>query len=189
MSTPWDIQAGVPHVSVLSHTLYSLYKNDTPQTAGVYLGLFADNTCIYATDTEEGYVLRKLQRGLSAIETWCERWNIEMNEDKTQAIYFCRRLWPPEAHYTLNVRNIPFANHVKHLGVIFDKRITWRLHIEMIEAEAFRTYTRSYSLTHSWSWALLEKLPIVQLLENFPALYGTRRFITEFTWAFHWSLS
>jgi hypothetical protein len=38
-----------------------------------------------------------------------------------------------------------------------------------------------YSLTHSWSWALLEKLPIVQLLENFPAFYGTRRFITAFT--------
>jgi hypothetical protein len=33
----------------------------------------------------------------------------------------------------------------------------------------------------SWSWALLEKLPIVQLLENFPAFYGTRRFITAFT--------
>jgi hypothetical protein len=38
-----------------------------------------------------------------------------------------------------------------------------------------------YSLTHSWSWALLEKLTIVQLLENFPAFYGTRRFITAFT--------
>jgi hypothetical protein len=35
--------------------------------------------------------------------------------------------------------------------------------------------------THSWSRALLEKLPIVQLLENFPAFYGTRRFITAFT--------
>jgi hypothetical protein len=40
---------------------------------------------------------------------------------------------------------------------------------------------RCNSLTHSWSWALLEKLPIVQLLENFPAFYGTRRFITAFT--------
>jgi hypothetical protein len=36
-------------------------------------------------------------------------------------------------------------------------------------------------ITHSWSRALLEKLPIVQLLENFPAFYGTRRFITAFT--------
>jgi hypothetical protein len=37
------------------------------------------------------------------------------------------------------------------------------------------------SLTHSWSRALLEKPPIVQLLKNFPAFYGTRRFITSFT--------
>jgi hypothetical protein len=29
----------------------------------------------------------------------------------------------------------------------------------------------------------------VQLLENFPAFYGTQRFITEFTRALHWSLS
>jgi hypothetical protein len=44
--------------------------------------------------------------------------------------------------------------------------------------------------THSWSWALLEKPPIVQLLKNFPALYGTRRrFTTVFTTALHWSLS
>jgi hypothetical protein len=34
---------------------------------------------------------------------------------------------------------------------------------------------------HSWSRALLENPPIVQLLENFPAFYGTRRFITAFT--------
>jgi hypothetical protein len=37
------------------------------------------------------------------------------------------------------------------------------------------------SFTHSWSWALLEKLPILQLFKNFPAFYGTRRFSTMFT--------
>jgi hypothetical protein len=39
---------------------------------------------------------------------------------------------------------------------------------------------------HSWSWALLEKLPIVQLLKNFPAFYGIRRFIVVYTRALHW---
>jgi hypothetical protein len=47
----------------------------------------------------------------------------------------------------------------------------------------------THSLIHSWSWALLEKLPIVQPLKNFPAFYGTRKFITAFTRALHWSLS
>jgi hypothetical protein len=46
-----------------------------------------------------------------------------------------------------------------------------------------------YYLTYSWSSALLEKLPIVQPLKNFPTFYGTRRFITALTRALHWSLS
>jgi hypothetical protein len=44
-------------------------------------------------------------------------------------------------------------------------------------------------LTYSWCWALLEKLPIVQPLKNFPTFYGTRKFITAYTRALHWSLS
>jgi hypothetical protein len=59
----------------------------------VYLGLIAKETCICG-DRKEGCVLRKLQRGLSAIETWCECWNINVNEDKTQAVYFSHRLRP-----------------------------------------------------------------------------------------------
>jgi hypothetical protein len=56
------------------------------------------------------------------------------------------RLRSPEAHLALNGRNILFVNHVKYLGVIFYKRITWRLGLEMIEAKAFRTRTRIYFL-------------------------------------------
>jgi hypothetical protein len=73
MSMPRDIQSGVPQNFVLSPTVYSIYIYiyiDTPRTPSVYLGLYADNTFIYATDRKEGYVLIKLQRGLSAAETW-----------------------------------------------------------------------------------------------------------------------
>jgi hypothetical protein len=41
------------------------------------------------------------------------------------------------------------VNHKKYIGVIFDKMITWRLHIEMTEAKAFRTFIRMYSLLKS----------------------------------------
>jgi predicted nucleic acid-binding protein len=59
-------------------TVYT-YINHTPQTSRVYLGLFVDKACINATARKEVYVLRKLHRGLSAIETWCVRWNIKIN--------------------------------------------------------------------------------------------------------------
>jgi hypothetical protein len=69
---------------------------------GVYLGFFADDTCIYATDRKEGYALRKLQRGLTGIETWCERWDIKISKDKTQIINFSHRLRSYDVHFTWN---------------------------------------------------------------------------------------
>jgi hypothetical protein len=126
-----------------------MYINDAPQTPAVYLALFADNTFLYATDRKESFVVRKLHCGLSSMETWCECWNIKINEDKTQGIYLSRSCRPPESHLTLNGRNIPFVNNAKYLSVIFDKKVTWRLHIDMIEAKAFRTFIRIYSLFES----------------------------------------
>jgi hypothetical protein len=63
------VQAGVPEDTVLAPTLYSLYINDTPQNLGVYLAIFADDTCIYTTDRKEGFVLRKFQRGITPVES------------------------------------------------------------------------------------------------------------------------
>jgi hypothetical protein len=74
------------------------------------------------------------------MSAWCERWNIKINEDKTQAIYFSRQRRPPDSLLTFIGRNIPFVNSVKYLGVTFDKRMTGRLYIEKIEAKAFRTF-------------------------------------------------
>jgi hypothetical protein len=50
------------------------------------------------------------------------------------------------------------------------------------------TYLLTYLLT-PWSRALLEKLTGFQIVEKFPAFYGTRRFITAFTSTHHLSLS
>jgi hypothetical protein len=102
-----------------------------------------------ATDRKEGYVLRKLQPGLTSVGSWCEHWNIRINEDKTQTIYFSRGNRPPETSLTLNGRNIPFVNSIKYLGVIFDRKITWRIHIEAIDVKAFRTFLRVCSLFKS----------------------------------------
>jgi hypothetical protein len=82
------MQAGVTQGSVLSPTLYNLYINDMPQAYSVNLALFADDTCLYATERKEGIVLRKIQRGLNSMAAWYERWNIKVNEDKIRSTYF-----------------------------------------------------------------------------------------------------
>jgi hypothetical protein len=42
----------------------------------------------------------------------------------------------PEDELQLNGLKTPFANNAKYPGVIFDRRMTWRLHIETTVAEA-----------------------------------------------------
>jgi hypothetical protein len=164
MSTPREMQAGVPQGSILSPTLYVIYVNDPPQTQGVHLALFADNTCLYATDRKEGFIVRKFHRGLSSMEAWCERWNIKINEDKTQWIYFSHSRRPPVSRLTVNGKDIPFVSSTKYLGVIFNMKITWRLHIQMIEAKAFRTFIRVYSLLKSEQLSANIKLTLPKAL-------------------------
>jgi len=38
------------------------------------------------------------------MESWCERWDMKINEDKTQAIYLSHRRRPVETRLTLKDR-------------------------------------------------------------------------------------
>jgi hypothetical protein len=96
-------------------------------------------------ERKEGYVLRKLHRCLNSMAAWCERWNMKISEDTTRAIYFSYGIRPPESLLVLNGRNIPFVTSAKYLGVIFEKKTTWRLH----GAKDFRTFIRIYFLFKS----------------------------------------
>jgi hypothetical protein len=108
-------------------------------------------TPVYMRQTAKKVVFSESCSKVCAIETLRERWNIKLNVDKAQIINFSHRFRPPKANLMLNGGNIPFVNHVKYLGVVFDKRIIWRLHTEIIEAKAFRAFIRVYSLFKSFS--------------------------------------
>jgi hypothetical protein len=149
LSSPRKVAAGVPQDSVLAPVLYSLYINDAPAAYGIHLVLFAADTCVYATEKHERRMLNKLQCGLTDVGSWCQRWTIKIREGKIQTIYFSKRRRMPGNDFQLNGRNIPFINSVKYHGVIFDRRMTRRLHTENIAANALGTYIRTYSIFKS----------------------------------------
>jgi hypothetical protein len=74
---------------------------------------------ICETDRNEDYVHRKLKRGLSSVKTRCEHWNIEIDEDRTEAICCSHGLRRVEAHLTLKGQNIPFEREVILLQYLF----------------------------------------------------------------------
>jgi hypothetical protein len=114
----------VPQGSILAPVLYSLYINDASESPATHLALFADDTCIYATEKYERRVFCKLQRGLTAVNSWCERWNIKINDGETQAIYFYRTVGVSDGVLQLNGRDIPSVKNITYLGVILDRKMT-----------------------------------------------------------------
>jgi hypothetical protein len=147
---PRKTAAGARQGSVLAPELYSRYfVNDAPAAPGSHLALFADDTCICVTEEHKRRVLCKLQRRLTAVNSWCERWNLKINERKSQTICFSRRRSFPDDILHSNRRDIPFINNVSYLVVTFDRRIAWRHHNERTIAKALRTYVRTYSLFRS----------------------------------------
>jgi hypothetical protein len=79
--------------------LYRLYINDALAAPGTYLALFADDTWFCAPEKCERHVLCKLQRGLTAVNSWCECWSIKINEGKTQAIHIAADLQSLTTYY------------------------------------------------------------------------------------------
>jgi hypothetical protein len=57
---PRKIATGVPQGSVHAPILYSLHINNAPAAPGTHLALFADDTCIYATEKHKRRVLWEL---------------------------------------------------------------------------------------------------------------------------------
>jgi hypothetical protein len=100
----------------------------------------------------------------AAIETWCEHWNIKINEDKTQVIYFSYRHGPVGIHLTLKGWNIPFVTDIKYLGVIFDRTFSWKYYIDSITTETLRTFIRIYPLLKSERLSAKSKLTLYKAL-------------------------
>jgi hypothetical protein len=93
---------------------------------------------------------------------------LRSSEGKTQAIYFSRRRRMPKEDLQLNGRNIPFLNSAKYLGVIFDRRLTWRLHIE----KTLGTYITTYSIFQSKHLSANIKLIVYRALIRSIMIYA-----------------
>jgi hypothetical protein len=83
---------------------------------------------------------------------------------KPQHICFSYRNKPPDSLLTFNGRNIPSVNSVKYLGLITDKKITWKLYIQTIKTKAFRTFIRLYSPFRSEQLSANIKLTLYKAL-------------------------
>jgi hypothetical protein len=98
-----------------------------------------------------------------------------------------RSVSPEDRVLQLSGRNVPFVNNGKYLDVTFDRRITWRRHIERTVARALRTYVRTCSLFRSGRLSTNLDLTVYKALVRWLMTYT--RFTLEFAADAHlWKL-
>ena len=122
---------GVPQGGVLSVALFAVVINDIGDElpAAVGRSLFVDDLAIWYAATSPRLMSRQLQLAVTRLERWSRDNGLRFSTAKTVAVHFCRR----RCHDTrLGIRlygqTIPTQSGAKFLGVLFDRRLTYKEH-------------------------------------------------------------
>ena len=129
----------VPQGSPLSPILFILYVSDIPQHPNSLLNLsqFADDIAIWAQAPGICSINLRFQKYLNQILTWCDRWRIKLNPEKTHLINFSQRKVIKDSSITIYGHPLKVTDSVKFLGVYIDKHLNMKQHIEHIERTSF----------------------------------------------------
>ncbi|GIX67826.1 hypothetical protein CEXT_214591 [Caerostris extrusa] len=80
----------------------------------------------------------KLSAALNVLGVWCDANNMEVNLNKSYCLTFSLM------HRTLDLQpkyksiQIPLCDNFKYLGVTFDRKLTWKHHVEDISNRAMK---------------------------------------------------
>ena len=99
--------------------------------------VYADDTTIYVIIPKpslRALYARLLTEDLIFIKAWCRQWRMQLNPGKTKCIIFSRSRTANPIHPDLSLGEVLIENveHFKLLGVIFDSKLTFELHLREI---------------------------------------------------------
>nr|CAH7714539.1 unnamed protein product [Callosobruchus chinensis] len=130
---------GVPQGSNLGPLLFLLYVNDLCGTLKCRKLMFADDIKLFATiESNEDCVM--LQQQLSVLRDWCERFKLQLNISKCKVLSFSRKKNILVFPYEIGGMTLVRTDHIKDLGIYFDKQLSFNDNISHTVASAFSMY-------------------------------------------------
>ena len=75
-----------------------------------------------------------LQRDLDKLASWCAKWRIKLNPEKTKVIIFSKSRSAIRAEPALSLYGdlLSYYPHITFLGITFDNRMTFTKHVEEV---------------------------------------------------------
>lgn len=146
-------EEGLPQGSVLSPTLFSIAINDITKQLepDVNSTLYVDDFTIYKSAHSEAHSTRVLQNTINRLEQWTRTKGMIFSSEKTVAVKFEKRRKGNEPQLTLRGSVIEIKESTSYLGLILDKRLNWRNHVEHLRAKCTSATNLIKHLSHlSW---------------------------------------
>ena len=142
-SDPMKISCGVPQGSILGPLLFIIYLNDLPSvTKKLKTLIYADDTTLFATlnNTNFATIEKKINNELKSICNWLKLNKLSLNIEKTKAMLFHttnKHVKCPDIY--IDAIKIDFTDEFNFLGLILDKNLNWKSHVNFIGKKISKT--------------------------------------------------
>ncbi|KAG1671734.1 RNA-directed DNA polymerase from mobile element jockey [Nymphon striatum] len=140
-SDHFDLEMGVPQGSILSVTLFSLKINDIVNhvKSGTECFLYVDDLVVAYASKSISTIERHLQLSLNKIEKWTNENGFKFSSSKTVSMHFCLLTRPHhDPQLRLGSSPIPLVNSTRFLGLIFDKKLNFLKHMQVLKSKCFK---------------------------------------------------
>ena len=131
-----NASSGVPQGSHLGPLLFILAIDDVSLVLkNARVLIYADDMKIYST-IKSYRDAELLQADLDRFASWCSNSNLKLNVGKCEFTRFFKIKSPVIFNYKFNNSVIQYNNLITDLGVVFDKEINFKSHIDKIVTKA-----------------------------------------------------
>lgn len=138
----------MPQGAVLSPVLYTVYNYDLPVPNDMKIEQYADDTANHTTSRFAKQIQKRLIKGNKKVQKYFTKWKIRTNAAKYKAIFFTKRKTKqiPTTPLNIDSHDTPWSTSVKHLGLIMDKKLTYKNHIDYVITKTLKVQRMYYSL-------------------------------------------
>ena len=126
-----NVSSGVPQGSILGPLLYNIYLNDIfLSTTRTFLNNYADDNTLYAIHKDLDVMKMHLRNDFEILSKWFREYFMVLNMKKCH--YMCLGNNNENQPFQYGSFSIPFRTNETILGITFDKKLDFNLHIKTL---------------------------------------------------------
>ena len=136
-----SLSRGCPQGSCISPWAWNIMLNDlfpAIRNTAANIQAFADDIVIYKIKRKGQTLEETLGQAMRALEEWGKKWLVKFCPEKTKAMTFSWLRNTRNDTILLEDRELENVKSYKYLGLVFDRRLTWKEHLKHVTSKATR---------------------------------------------------